>query len=177
MAGLGFAREQLEKQGWKEGKGLGKEEDGIKEAIKVGIKNDTQGVGYKISEQFTFHWWDHVFNKTAKSIVVSEKEDGIEVSKSDSKYLPISTQRPNKHSEKPLLYGRFVKASASSKLDTDSDESDSDVEKDFSTEHAEDIVFKKCGGRTAHKGARHGLKLNGKLKRIEEHDKVAMTEP
>ena len=29
-------------------------------------------VGYDAGDQFSFHWWDHVFNKTAKSIVVQE---------------------------------------------------------------------------------------------------------
>ncbi|KAK3746695.1 hypothetical protein QZH41_018922, partial [Actinostola sp. cb2023] len=112
------------------------------------MKNDTQGIGYKISDQFTFHWWDHVFNKAAKSIVVKENEDGIQVSKSDSTNQPISNKRPNKHTQKPLLYGRFVKASAST-VESSSD-SDSETHKDFSTGHAEDIVFKACGGRTAH---------------------------
>ncbi|XP_078033488.1 uncharacterized protein LOC144468135 isoform X2 [Augochlora pura] len=32
-------------------------------------------------------------------------------------------------------------------------------------------LFKICNGRTAHKGARHGLKLNGKLKRLEEQER------
>ncbi|XP_031564951.1 G patch domain-containing protein 4-like [Actinia tenebrosa] len=180
MAGLGFARSQLEKQGWAEGKGLGKEEDGIKKAIKVGIKNDTQGVGYKVSNQFTFHWWDHVFNKTAKSIVVKENEDGVLVTKEGTSNQPISSKRPNKHSQKPLLYGRFVKASSATTpgdVESESDNTDEEAEKDFSSKHPEDIVFKACGGRTAHKGARHGLKLNGKLKRIEEQERLALSAP
>ena len=31
-------------------------------------------VGYDAGDQFSFHWWDHVFNKAAKSIVVQESE-------------------------------------------------------------------------------------------------------
>ena len=31
-------------------------------------------------------------------------------------------------------------------------------------------LFQACGGRTAHKGARHGLKLNGKLARLAEQE-------
>ena len=38
----------------------------------------------------------------------------------------------------------------------------------------EDEVFSKCGGRTAHKGARHGLKLNGKLLRIQEQEQILL---
>lgn len=40
----------------------------------------------------------------------------------------------------------------------------------FSLKHGSYVFFR-------FRGARHGLKLNGKLKRIEEHDKVAMSEP
>jgi len=30
-------------------------------------------------------------------------------------------------------------------------------------------IFKACGGRTAHKGARHGLNLSGKLARTKTY--------
>ena len=35
---------------------------------------------------------------------------------------------------------------------------------------SDEELFKACGGRTAHKGARHGLKLNGKLARIAQQE-------
>lgn len=35
-------------------------------------------------------------------------------------------------------------------------------------------LFAACGGRTAHKGARHGLKLSGKLSRIEKQEKLLL---
>jgi hypothetical protein len=35
-------------------------------------------------------------------------------------------------------------------------------------------LFKICEGRTAHKGARHGLKMNGKLARIQEQEKLEL---
>jgi len=35
-------------------------------------------------------------------------------------------------------------------------------------------LFAACEGRTAHKGARHGLKLNGKLSRIEKQEKLLL---
>uniref|UniRef100_A0A672RPR8 G patch domain-containing protein 4 n=1 Tax=Sinocyclocheilus grahami TaxID=75366 RepID=A0A672RPR8_SINGR len=65
-AGLKFPEEQLLRHGWEKGKGLGRSENGISEAIKVQIKCDKRGV----SEQFTFHWWDHVFNRASFSLVV-----------------------------------------------------------------------------------------------------------
>uniref|UniRef100_A0A674JYE7 G patch domain-containing protein 4 n=1 Tax=Terrapene triunguis TaxID=2587831 RepID=A0A674JYE7_9SAUR len=68
--GMTFAEQQLQRHGWKQGKGLGKRENGISEAIKVKVKCDTAGVGHDPAEQFTFHWWDHLFNKSAANISV-----------------------------------------------------------------------------------------------------------
>ncbi|XP_013773557.1 PIN2/TERF1-interacting telomerase inhibitor 1-like [Limulus polyphemus] len=42
-----FGQKLLEKMGWKKGKGLGKNEDGNPEHIKVSYKNDSTGIGYK----------------------------------------------------------------------------------------------------------------------------------
>jgi hypothetical protein len=40
----GFGQKMLEKMGWEKGQGLGKEKDGMKEAIEVKKKEDTLGV-------------------------------------------------------------------------------------------------------------------------------------
>ena len=61
---------QLTKHGWTEGNGLGRNEHGMAEAIKVNLKFDTRGVGHDAAEEFTYHWWDHAFNKAASSIKV-----------------------------------------------------------------------------------------------------------
>lgn len=88
------------------GKGLGRAENGISEAIKVKVKCDKGGVsavrlyaadacvdaktglswechlhffckvGHKEGEQFTFHWWDHVFNKASSSLQVESDQVG-----------------------------------------------------------------------------------------------------
>ena len=72
FAGDEFARSLLTRHGWEDGKGLGRKEHGIKQAIKVSTKNNNFGLGLDQSEQFVFHWWDHVFNKVADSIKVEE---------------------------------------------------------------------------------------------------------
>uniref|UniRef100_A0A7N4NPF6 G patch domain-containing protein 4 n=1 Tax=Sarcophilus harrisii TaxID=9305 RepID=A0A7N4NPF6_SARHA len=68
--GMKFAEEQLLRHGWSQGKGLGKKEDGIAQAIKVKLKQDNAGVGHDPSKEFTDHWWSQLFNKTAASLVV-----------------------------------------------------------------------------------------------------------
>uniref|UniRef100_A0AAZ1WX36 G patch domain-containing protein 4 n=1 Tax=Oreochromis aureus TaxID=47969 RepID=A0AAZ1WX36_OREAU len=72
--GLKFAEQQLLRHGWEQGKGLGRAENGISEAIKVKVKCDKGGVGHKEGEQFTFHWWDHVFNKASSSLQVESDQ-------------------------------------------------------------------------------------------------------
>lgn len=65
---------QLEKYGWEKGSGLGKEEQGMKEAIKVKLKFDSTGVGHDPGEQFTHNWWEKAFNTAASNIQVTENE-------------------------------------------------------------------------------------------------------
>lgn len=181
---MDFAEKQLSKHGWTKGRGLGKEESGIKEAIKVKVKHDKVGVGHDPGEEFSFHWWDHVFNKAASKIHVKTTQDGVEVCNSGN--TAVSKKKNSKtYDNKAMLYGQFVKGSTLTGgvetrhgTDGSSSEDDEDDKARETTQclmpNQEDIVFQKCGGRTAHKGARHGLKLNGKLQRIEEQEKLLL---
>ena len=56
------------------GKGLGRNESGITDALRPKLKFDTQGIGHNASEQFTYHWWEHAFNKAANNIQVASSE-------------------------------------------------------------------------------------------------------
>ena len=181
-----FAQNQLQKHGWEEGKGLGKSENGIKSAIKAKVKNNKGGLGHDAGTEFTFHWWDHIFNKAANTIeVVNDEENGeveIKKNKNAKKIVPqlMYNKRPLPTSVtgKPLLYGTFVSAGVITAKEIDSggntpealsdDASDSESEEELSTDLL-DRTFKKTG-LTGHKGARHGFKLSGKLKRIQEQE-------
>lgn len=53
-----FGQKMLEKMGWTNGKGLGVNEQGITEHVRVSFKNDTAGIGFKqdsINEAWTEH--------------------------------------------------------------------------------------------------------------------------
>jgi Pin2-interacting protein X1 len=52
----GFGYKMLYKMGWKDDKGLGKEEDGITEAVKVRRRDEGVGVGTK-DEDIKNHAW------------------------------------------------------------------------------------------------------------------------
>ncbi|XP_025077773.1 G patch domain-containing protein 4-like isoform X2 [Pomacea canaliculata] len=140
-----FARKQLEKHGWTDGVGLGAKEHGITQAIKVKLKMDSAG--------------DGVIVRSSKK---SKKEE-------------VAVQ-------KKAAYGNFVKVSLLSNgieeemtagVKHDDEEEDSS-RKTQTLLLPEDELFKRCGGRTAHKAARHGLKLNGKLQRIEEQERLLL---
>ncbi|CAI9543485.1 unnamed protein product [Staurois parvus] len=185
--GMRFAEEQLQRHGWTEGKGLGKKESGISEAIKVKVKCDTAGVGHNSAEQFTFHWWDHVFNKTASSISVEPDQDGVQVRKVTKEDSTVTNKKPRKAlANRDMLYGRFIKSatllsggeqpvekesSEESSADSSEDE-DEKLDLSSATKLTDEDLVKICGGRTAHKGARHGLTMNAKLSRIEEQERA-----
>lgn len=185
--GLKFAERQLLRHGWEHGKGLGRAENGISEAIKVKVKCDKGGVGHKEGEQFTFHWWDHVFNKASSSLQVESDQDGIQLKKTveeDEEGGMISNKRPRKASlAKAKLYGCFVKSAtllsgqeqpepkpSSSDDSSSSEEEDHKLDLSSTVKLSDADLMKACGGRTAHKGARHGLTMSAKLARLEQQE-------
>ncbi|XP_070768385.1 G patch domain-containing protein 4 [Enoplosus armatus] len=186
--GLKFAEQQLLRHGWEHGKGLGRRENGISEAIKVKVKCDKGGVGHKEGDQFTFHWWDHVFNKASSSLQVESDQNGIQLKKTveeDEEGGMISNKKPRKATlAKAKLYGCFVKSATllsgqeqpEPKSSSSEDSSSSDEEEDQKLDLSSTIklsdadIMKACGGRTAHKGARHGLTMSAKLARLEQQE-------
>ncbi|XP_040900801.1 G patch domain-containing protein 4 [Toxotes jaculatrix] len=186
--GLKFAEQQLLRHGWEHGKGLGRAENGISEAIKVKVKCDKGGVGHKEGEQFTFHWWDHVFNKASSSLQVESDQNGIKLKKTveeNEEDGMISNKKPRKAAlAKAKLYGCFVKSAtllsgqeqpepkSSHSDDSSSSDEEDDERLDLSstTKLSDADLVKACGGRTAHKGARHGLTMSAKLARLEQQE-------
>ncbi|NXY35900.1 GPTC4 protein, partial [Pomatorhinus ruficollis] len=164
------------------GQGLGRREDGIAEAIRVKVKCDTAGVGHDAAEPFTFHWWDHVFNKAAANIAVEAGQDGISVKALSEQGGRISNKKPRKAGNSgSLLYGRFVKSAIltacgeeSVTLPTSSESSEEEEKLDLSSVRrlTDEELVQACGGRTAHKGARHGLTMSAKLARLEEQERA-----
>ncbi|XP_053485248.1 G patch domain-containing protein 4 [Ictalurus furcatus] len=187
--GLKFAEQQLLRHGWEQGKGLGRAENGISEAIRVKVKCDRGGVGHKEGEQFTFHWWDHVFNKASASLAVESDQNEVVVKKMEEEEDGmISNKKPRKAMmNKSMLYGCFVKSATllsgqeqPEQTSSDSEDSSSEDEEKLdlsSTKNLSDAeLMKACGGRTAHKGARHGLTMSAKLARLEQQEQEFMAE-
>merc|ERR1711953_1187383 len=167
--------------GWSQGKGLGKHNQGIVDAIKPKLKFDSTGVGHNRAEEFEFHWWDHVFNKAAKNIKVDEDNSGevrveMNLDKSD-----LSTKKMRKKARKEMrnkLYSNFVRSGTltGGKMTSEEPEEEMEVTKDLSKikELSDEQLVAACNGLTAHKGGRHGLNMKAKLDRIAEAEREFM---
>ncbi|CAN0550996.1 unnamed protein product, partial [Ectocarpus sp. 8 AP-2014] len=154
---------------------------GITDAIKPKLKFDQAGMGHNRAEEFEFHWWDHVFNKAAKSVKVEDKEGEVTVNFNSDK-SELSTKKMRKKAQKEIknkLYSNFVKAGTmmGGKMEEEENHEENFVEdKDLSKlkELTDEELVAACGGRTAHKGSRHGHKMTAKLDRIAEAEREYM---
>ncbi|KAL7675451.1 hypothetical protein ACOME3_001717 [Neoechinorhynchus agilis] len=65
----------LKKYGWKEGDGLGKELNGIRQPIRTSLKADRNGIGYRAGPEEG--WWDKIYDQA-----MSEFQEKVKISKS-----------------------------------------------------------------------------------------------
>lgn len=157
------------------GKGLGKNENGITEALKPKLKFNSEGVGYRPSKEV--HWWQTSFDNAAKNVVITSENDEVSISVIDRDTALKNLKAKQSRQEQ---YNNFRK------LNVLQDEKlikleNPDQEKEEEKESIKKIpvltdeeLFKACGGRTLHKGARHGLDMNGKLERVAKQEKKIM---
>jgi hypothetical protein len=68
--GGGLAERMMRKQGWAEGQGLGKTQQGIVDPIKSSLKFDKAGIGHDMAAEFTNNWWDLAFKKAANTFQI-----------------------------------------------------------------------------------------------------------
>eukprot|EP00937_MAST-01D_sp_MAST-1D-sp2_P005233 g5233.t1 len=61
-----FGQRMLEKMGWSKGKGLGKEEQGMSDHIKVKKREEAVGLGADEPEKMDDQWWHDVYNRAVK---------------------------------------------------------------------------------------------------------------
>ncbi|KAE8893268.1 hypothetical protein PF005_g21258 [Phytophthora fragariae] len=96
-----FARRQMEKMGWSAGKGLGKNEQGVKSHVKVKRREELQGVGAEkkeVKEQAN-QWWYNVYDRMASKIVVdasSDEEGGDDEKKKKKKKKKYKKKKMDK---------------------------------------------------------------------------------
>ena len=162
MAFGNFAQTQLLKYGWTEGKGLGKNENGLTKALKPTLKFDKAGIGY--NETNSEHWWETLYDKTVKNIKVESCNNEVRLSTIDDSNIidgwnTVSSKKSKKTEQ--LKYGNFLKSST---LHNGHLIQDISLEKEEKT--AKDSVYipltgkklnKVHGGRIAYKTATQGV--------------------
>ncbi|KAK9512899.1 hypothetical protein O3M35_001211 [Rhynocoris fuscipes] len=109
---MNFARSELMKYGWKEGDGLGKNSAGIIQPVRPKLKFDTRGVGFDYGEDYSFKWWEHVYDKAASNIYINSSEDGATLEPKNEK--PLHAYRKKVKSKKMnnslrSKYNTFIK--------------------------------------------------------------------
>ena len=84
-----FARKQLEKLGWKEGTGLGKNRDGRAEHIRVTKRRDGQAIGAASTEIDPVvtgdQWWKSSVGNTLARLAAAKKQKKSKKSKKEEK--------------------------------------------------------------------------------------------
>ncbi|XP_034486177.1 G patch domain-containing protein 4 [Drosophila innubila] len=185
---MDFAKKILGKYGWKEGDGLGKNNNGIAAPLKASLKFDNAGLGVDRATEFNDHWWERCFNEAASNVTVKVEQNG-EVStsrKAGEDAVEISTKGysarklkkakdQQREAEGGAIYEHFLKSALLTQSGGEVTDSERIKPEDIAVSQVhvmtDDELFKACGGRTAHKGARHGLKLSGKLARLEQQER------
>ncbi|XP_047038366.1 G patch domain-containing protein 4 [Helicoverpa zea] len=184
---MDFARRQLEKYGWADGKGLGKHENGISEALKPKLKRSVAGVGHDAAAEFNEHWWTTLYDKAAANVDVKEK-DGVtkKIKTKDNQEFVITNStwklnKKQKDTDNEEQYSDYfvrtaVLTNGASNVERVRESDSEDDEKKDVFKMTDEELFAKCEGRTAHKGARHGLKATGKLARIAQQEALLLSQ-
>lgn len=166
-----FARKQLEKYGWTDGKGLGKEENGIMKPIRAVVKADTHGIGHDRVNILASRWWCDVFNQASQRVNVVNDMTGVHLSSekaSEGPKLPSANNRKQKfikaetvteYSKIPTIAENLVSGTCSSPSQNLSDPG---------YLFSGDCLYKECDGVRN----KYGKSLKAKHKRIQRQDVI-----
>lgn len=120
-----FAQRQMEKMGWKQGEGLGKNSQGISTYVKVKKRVENSGIGMETlrKEEHQVQWWCNVYDKVASSILVDDSDDEKSKKKKKKKDKKKSKKRKGPPTDEELfkatggkLFGRRAYGSCTGKL-------------------------------------------------------------
>ncbi|NWJ06587.1 PINX1 inhibitor, partial [Crypturellus undulatus] len=102
-----FGQKMLEKMGWSKGKGLGAQEQGNTEHIKVHVKNNMLGLGATIKHEDNWIAHQDDFNQLLAELNDCHGQSETEPSARDQK--KFSLEEKSKSSKKRVHYMKFAK--------------------------------------------------------------------
>lgn len=180
---MDFARQQLEKYGWKDGEGLGRTKTGISKPVKAKLKFDNAGLGHNLADELVNPWWQRVYDTAAGNLQVSKEDNSVKIETAEVTEVTTKKRKKKKLVKTELAYGNFVKRAALTAKgeqvigsDYESSDDEPKIKKKTSgiCDLTDEELFKACGGRTAHKGARHGLSMSAKLERSRKLEEMEL---
>lgn len=105
-----FGQKMLEKMGWSSGKGLGANEQGTTEHVRVSFKNDAAGIGYK-NNDLDKAWTEHQdgFNSFLQQLQKSQDDSVIQVEEVKVDTSENSLELKSKQSRARVHYHKFTR--------------------------------------------------------------------
>ncbi|XP_012286093.1 G patch domain-containing protein 4 isoform X2 [Orussus abietinus] len=134
-------------------------------------------MGHDPGKEFSCNWWESMYNKALNNVSVNSNVDGISVASVKDTSVDIMSKPGLTSGKKDGKYASFLRASVlqDGRLFPESasgEATNEEIEnKTPFSNLTDEKLFKICGGRTAHKGARFQLTMKGKLRRIALQDK------
>uniref|UniRef100_G3TS51 G patch domain-containing protein 4 n=1 Tax=Loxodonta africana TaxID=9785 RepID=G3TS51_LOXAF len=164
--GMKFAEEQLLKHGWTQGKGLGRKENGITQAIRVTLKQDTHGV--RLGGRGRLVWMGKGSRTGAAR---AGWKGGLQLVRVQP--LPRFRAAPSPSS--------CLRPAQTATLTSSGEKPDKDLENYSDDDNqgpkspkilTDEMLLQACEGRTAHKAARLGITMKAKLARLEAQEQA-----
>ncbi|XP_033112905.1 PIN2/TERF1-interacting telomerase inhibitor 1-like [Anneissia japonica] len=100
-----FGKRLMEKMGWTDGKGLGANEDGCQDHIKVSLKNNTRGLGCTVSHEDKWIAHQDDFNSLLANLNASHASGNT----TPTETAVTSLEKRSKKSKKRVHYMKFTK--------------------------------------------------------------------
>lgn len=169
-----YAMKLMEKMGWKEGQGLGKNEDGMAKHIIITKREDNMGLGLdnsKAADSVQEQWWHNSFSQTlaifSSNIQGSDSDDDSKNKKKGKK-----KDKKNKKDKKTSKKEKATASSENNEVNNDEKKSSKKRKREEETSGLGttdsinyDELFKATGG--ARLGMRARREQKGKILRTE----------
>lgn len=114
-----FGQKMLEKMGWSNGKGLGANEQGMTEHVRVSVKNDKSGVGFKrdiVDEAWTEH--QDSFNDFLQQLQTAPCDNIVQIEEANAELSGKSLELKSKQSRARVHYQKFTRGKDVNKYST-----------------------------------------------------------
>lgn len=187
-----FGLRQLKNMGWNEGKGLGVKENGIVKPIALNYQSDTRGLGFSVTDELQLNnqWWTEIYNAANKGLKPHTHISSLGVVVKTLESSENENEKSEKNSRDFPYAARFVPGGSINDHDRSSERKRKKIskkknkvqeesrEEKFNLDNTNpknfridlDEIFAKNKGITAHRSARLGIKMTGKMKRLQQQE-------